>query len=109
MLGNQRSDTLLCGSWLALYPADILPTLADSTQITLWLRQWRGGDKAALNQLMPAVYQELKRVAAKHFQSERPDHTLQPTALLHETYLRMVDQEMPDFRSRAHFFCVASQ
>ncbi|MBI4907961.1 MAG: sigma-70 family RNA polymerase sigma factor [Acidobacteria bacterium] len=87
----------------------MLPVLPDPAQITLWLRQWRAGDKEALNHLLPAVYQELRRVAATHFRAERSEHTLQPTALLHEVYLRMVDQAMPDFRSRAHFFCVASQ
>ena len=72
------------------------------------LIEWQKGDKGALDEIMPVVYSELRRLAASRLRGERPDHTLQPTALIHEAYLRLVDQEMPEFRSRSHFFGVAS-
>ena len=77
--------------------------------VTRLLVDWQRGDKMALDQLMPLVYRELRKVAASYLRSERPNHTLQPTALIHESYLRMVDQEMPQWQSRAHFFGVASK
>ena len=82
------------------------PPQSDVTQL---LVDWQRGDKMALDQLMPLVYRELRKVAASYLRSERPNHTLQPTALIHESYLRMVDQEMPQWQSRAHFFGVASK
>jgi RNA polymerase sigma factor (TIGR02999 family) len=76
--------------------------------ITLILREFAAGDKAALDRLMPLVYAELRRLADSHLRRERPDHTLQPTALVHEAYIRLVGQEQPDYRSRAHFLGVAA-
>jgi len=86
-------------------------TMSSSPQsdVTQLLVDWQRGDKMALDQLMPKVYRELRKVAASYLKSERPDHTLQPTALIHESYLRMVHQEMPQWQSRAHFFGVASR
>jgi RNA polymerase sigma factor (TIGR02999 family) len=77
--------------------------------VTALLGDWSGGDRTALNQLLPLVYAELRRVAARQLRHERPDHTLQPTALVHEVYLRLVDQRQGDWQNRAHFFGVAAQ
>jgi RNA polymerase sigma factor (TIGR02999 family) len=73
------------------------------------LVDWSRGNRSALNQLLPLVYAELRRIAARQFRSERADHTLQPTALVHEVYLRLVDQRQVDWQNRAHFFGVAAQ
>jgi RNA polymerase sigma factor (TIGR02999 family) len=80
-----------------------------SHQVTQWLLQWSGGDQAALDQLMPAVYAELHRVAASYLRREQAGHTLQPTALVHEAYLRLVDESRVDWHSRAHFFGAAAR
>ena len=80
-----------------------------SSQVTQWLLQWSGGDQAALDQLMPAVYTELHRVAVSYLRREQAGHTLQPTALVHEAYLRLVDESRVDWHSRAHFFGVAAR
>lgn len=76
--------------------------------ITLILRDFAAGDKAALDRLMPLVYAELRRLADSHLRRERADHTLQPTALVHEAYIRLIGQDQPDYRSRAHFLGVAA-
>jgi RNA polymerase sigma-70 factor, ECF subfamily len=82
---------------------------SDSNQITSLLVNWQGGDKDALDRLLPLVYHELRKLAASYLKTERRDHTLQPTALIHEAYVRMVNQEMPEWQSRAHFFGVAAR
>ena len=79
-----------------------------SNQVTELLRKWREGDQAALDLLMPLVYQELRRVAHNYLQRERPDHTLQSTAVVHEAYLRLVEGAV-EFQNREHFFAVAAQ
>jgi RNA polymerase sigma-70 factor, ECF subfamily len=76
---------------------------------TVLLKQVQAGNKAALDELLPLVYDELRRLAAFHLQGERPDHTLQPTALVHEAYLRLVDQREVDWQNRAHFFSLAAE
>ena len=78
-------------------------------EVTALLQDWSGGDRQALERLMPLVYGELRRLAASYLRSERRDHTLQPTALVHEAYLRLVDQRSTDWRNRAHFFGIAAQ
>lgn len=78
-------------------------------QITQLLISWSHGDSAALEQLTPLVYEELRRAAARQLQGERTDHTLQPTALVHEAYLRLIEQKNADWKSRAHFFSLASK
>jgi RNA polymerase sigma factor (TIGR02999 family) len=78
-------------------------------EITHLLRRWSQGDRAALDQLMPSVYQELRKVADSYLRQERPDHTLQPTALINEAYLRLVKQDFPEWQSRRHFYGVAAQ
>jgi RNA polymerase sigma factor (TIGR02999 family) len=67
------------------------------------------GDKAALDELLPAVYGELRRLAESYIQRERADHTLQATALVHEAYLRLIDQRSVDWRNRAQFFALAAK
>src|SRR6185437_3055375 len=71
-------------------------------------RQWRSGDEDALHRLLPLVYEELRRVARRHLRGERPDHTLQTTALIHEAYLRLVDQGTPQVADRCHFVALTS-
>lgn len=80
-----------------------------SEPVTSLLLRWRGGDKEALDALMPLVYNELRRLAHHYLQHERSDHTLQSTALVHEAYARMVGQNLPEWQNRAHFFGVAAQ
>lgn len=80
-----------------------------SRDITALLGEWSRGNSNALNQLLPLVYTELRRIAARQLRSERVGHTLQPTALVHEVYLRLVDQRHVDWQNRAHFFGVAAQ
>ncbi len=77
--------------------------------ITRLLIDWQHGDKAALDDLLPLVYNELHKIAANLLKNERNAETLQPTALINEAYLRMIDQEPPHLESRAHFFGVASR
>ena len=76
--------------------------------ITHLLVRIREGDKAAFGELIPLVYPELHRIAERYFRQERRDHTLQPTALVHETYLRLVNQNLGDCKDRVHFMAVAS-
>jgi len=77
--------------------------------LTLLLTQWANGDQRALDELTPLVYKQLRRLAAVQLRKERISHTLQPTALVHEAYLRLVEQKKPDFQCRAHFFAVAAR
>ncbi len=77
--------------------------------ITALLKDWSGGDRAALERLMPVVYAELRRLAASHLRAERTDHTLQPTALVHEAYLRLAGQRSVEWANRAHFFGIAAR
>ncbi len=77
--------------------------------ITALLKGWSGGDREALERLMPVVYAELRRLAAAHLRSERPDHTLQPTALVHEAYLRLQGQRSVEWANRGHFFGIAAR
>lgn len=73
-------------------------------ELTQLLQSWRGGDRAALDRVMPVIYDELRTLAARHLSSERPGHTLQATALVHEAYLRLVGQRHADWKNRAYFF-----
>jgi RNA polymerase sigma factor (TIGR02999 family) len=79
------------------------------SRVTKLLRVWRGGDRAALDALLPLVYDELRRLAHHHLRNERPDHTLQSAALVNEAYFWLVGQDPPELESRAHFFAVAAQ
>jgi RNA polymerase sigma factor (TIGR02999 family) len=77
--------------------------------ISALLAQWQAGDEEAFRALVPLVYNELRRLAHRYVQRERPDHTLQSTALVHEAYLRLSQQEAVHFENRAHFLAVAAQ
>jgi RNA polymerase sigma factor (TIGR02999 family) len=85
------------------------PPMTGSRSVTALLAKWGRGDHAALDELLPLVYTELHRMAARQLRRERPNHTLQPTALVHEAYLRLVDQRQVDWEGRAHFYGVAAQ
>ena len=78
-------------------------------RVTELLVQWNHGDNAALAELTPLVYEELRRIAHHHLSRQRPDHTLQTTALVNEAYLRLADQTSPQWQNRAHFFAVAAR
>jgi RNA polymerase sigma factor (TIGR02999 family) len=80
-----------------------------SSDVTRLLVDWRNGDAAALESLIPLVYRELRRRAKGYLSRERLDHTLQPTALINEVYLRLVGSELPEWQNRAHFFAIASR
>jgi RNA polymerase sigma factor (TIGR02999 family) len=82
---------------------------AQTAEITSLLRAWTHGDQEALNQLTPLVYDELHRMAKEYMRRERSGRTLQTTALVHETYLRLVDASKVKWRDRAHFFAVSAQ
>jgi RNA polymerase sigma factor (TIGR02999 family) len=81
----------------------------DVRDVTTLLYAWRGGDAHARDELMLVVYDELRRRAAAYLRRERRSHTLEPTALVHEAYLRLVSQDRADWQNRAQFFGVASQ
>ena len=78
-------------------------------RVTQLLAEWSHGDNAALTELTPLVYEELQRLAHHFMEGQRPDHTLQTTALVNEAYLRLADQTNPNWQSRAHFFAVAAR
>jgi RNA polymerase sigma-70 factor (ECF subfamily) len=83
--------------------------MSDTHEVTLLLAEWAKGNQKALDDLTPLVYRELRQLAAGYLRKERPGHTLQPTALVHEAYARLVDQTNPTWQSRSHFFGVAAR
>lgn len=78
-------------------------------EVTRLLEEWGGGDERAMEELWRLVYRELRRLAASYLRGERKDHTLQPTALVHEAYLRVLDMRHIDWQNRAHFIGVTAQ
>jgi RNA polymerase sigma factor (TIGR02999 family) len=78
-------------------------------EITQLLLAWGNGDERALEELMPLVYDELRKVAARHLRGQRPGHTLQTTALVNEAYMRLIDSSQVRWQNRAHFFAVSAQ
>ncbi len=78
-------------------------------EVTNYLREYQNGNREALDKLFPLVYDELRRLAASRLRNERGDHTLQPTALVHEAYLRLIEQHSADWQNRAHFFGLAAE
>ena len=82
---------------------------ATAPRVTELLLNWRQGDQDAREQLIPLVYAELRRVARRYLRQERPDHTLQSGALVHEAYLRLLHEKTPQWENRAHFFGFAAQ
>ena len=83
--------------------------MAGNPDITLLLTRLRSGDPEAERRLVPVVYDELRRLAARFMRTERKDHTLQPTALVNEVYLRLIETKDADWHSRAHFFAFAAR
>ena len=79
------------------------------SEVTQLLKGWRAGDRQALDALLPLVYKELRRLAHFQLRNERPNHTLQSAALVHEAYLRLVGKNSPQWESRTHFFAIAAQ
>ena len=82
---------------------------SEQTDVTMLLNAWSDGKEDALDELMPLVYQELRKLARSYLRAERPEHTLQPTALVNEAYLRLVDQRNVRWQNRRHFFGIAAQ
>ena len=78
-------------------------------EVTRLLGEWAKGNEHAVEELTPLVYRELRKLAAGYLRREQPGHTLQPTALVHEAYLRLIDQSTPDWQSRSHFYGVAAR
>ena len=89
-------------------PQDPAPALAPD-EMTRLLLAWSQGDEAALEKLVPVVHQELRRMAHHYMRQERPGHTLQTTALVHETYLRLIDTPHVHWQDRGHFFAICAQ
>jgi RNA polymerase sigma factor (TIGR02999 family) len=88
---------------------DQQPPKRDSADVTRWLQRWSQGETQAFEALMPLVYEELRRLASSRLRRERRDHTLGTSGLVHEAYLRLVDQRQVDWKGRAHFFAVSAQ
>jgi RNA polymerase sigma factor (TIGR02999 family) len=112
--GSDQSEPRLAVQRQGLYAKrlrlnELKSKMASKPDVTAILTQWGRGNPSAINELLPLVYAELRRIAARQLRSERVGHTLQPTALVHEVYLRLVDQRNVDWRNRAHFFGVAAQ
>jgi RNA polymerase sigma-70 factor (ECF subfamily) len=78
------------------------------SDVTQLLREWSRGNQSVVDQLTPLIYSELRRLADSYMRRERPDHTLQPTALIHEAYMRLIQQGQPEWHSRSHFFRFAA-
>jgi RNA polymerase sigma factor (TIGR02999 family) len=96
------------------FGADRLQAVMDAPavsqqRVTELLARWSQGDDAALAELTPLIYEELRRLAHRQMGAERPDHTLQTTALVNEAYLRLADESNPRWQNRAHFFAVAAR
>lgn len=79
------------------------------TNITLILERWTNGEESALDELIPLIYQDLRRLAGNYLQRERQDHTLQPTALINEVFVRLIDQQNIKWQNRAHFFGISAK
>ena len=99
---NRQSSRIL--GW-----RELSVTSSSPKDVTALLCAWSEGDAAALDRLMPLVYAELRRMARRHMARERGGHTIQTTALVHEVYLRLVDQERVRWQDRTHFFAIAAQ
>src|SRR3954470_5000441 len=85
-------------------------TMQTSTgEVTRLLQDWTSGNREALDKLLPLVYDELRRLAHSYLTRERPDHTLQTTALVHEAYLKLMDQHSVNWQNRAQFFAISAQ
>jgi RNA polymerase sigma-70 factor, ECF subfamily len=108
---NPRERPNSCGFGLVrgYIIAPEIGAVAEGANVTSLLAEVRRGNPEALDALLPLVYAELRRIAARSMRRERGDHTLQPTALVNEAYLRLVDQRAKDWQNRAHFFAIAAR
>ena len=86
-----------------------MAAMSDRTSVTALLQAWRAGDEQALAAMMPIVHEELRKLARRSMAGERPDHTLQVTALVNEAYLRLVDLKRMQWQDRAHFFAMSAR
>lgn len=86
-----------------------IPVDGASRELTQVLSRWNAGDTGAVDRLLPLVYDELRRLARGHLRKERDDHTLQPTALVHEAYVRLAERMQAEWNDRAHFYAVAAK
>ena len=86
-----------------------MPQIPDQTAITGWLTRWRTGDEQAGERLFEVVYPQLRQLAARLLHQERPDHTLEPNAVVNELFLRLIGSQPISFQDRAHFFAIAAQ
>jgi RNA polymerase sigma-70 factor, ECF subfamily len=106
-LGSNRKSVIICRTTQAGQKKFMEPT--GSAPATELLLGWKAGDRECLNQLIPLVDTELRRIAHRFMQKERPGHTLQTTALVNEAYLKLVDQAQVNWQNRAHFIAIAAQ
>lgn len=83
--------------------------MTENSEISFRIKRWQAGDGGAINDLTPVIYDELRRIAAQYLRKERPHHTLQPTDLAHEAFLKLIDVGGIDWQGRAHFFAVSAQ
>jgi RNA polymerase sigma-70 factor (ECF subfamily) len=98
------------GSESRLYKGlDVGSSMVDTSRVSVLLRAWGHGDLQARDELLPLVYEQLRAQAARYLRRERRDHTLQPTALVHEAYMRLIGQARVSWQNRAHFFGIAAQ
>lgn len=111
MNGQSRSRPLASQRlWTSILESSALQPMHPVHQdITLLLHAAASGDRESVDALMTAIYQDMRRLAAHHMGAERRDHTLQPTAVVHEAYVRLIDQRKTDWKDRLHFFAVASR
>lgn len=110
-LGDLQVGTAVLGGprTIARYTLTrVMTVTAPADAITVLVHEYAKGDKGALGRLLPLVYAELRRIAQKHLWGERPGHTLQPTALVHEMYAKLAGQSAPDVRDRIHFLSIAA-
>jgi len=89
--------------------APLIGGVGEARTVTALLRDWRDGDPAAADELLPLIYAELHRLAARHLRGERPGHTLRPTDLVSEAYLRLSGGAQPEWNDRVHFFAIAAR
>jgi RNA polymerase sigma-70 factor, ECF subfamily len=108
MNGSTLDEEPICGK-IGLTTTRHSVTGPTKTPVTQLLRDWRSGDEKALEALLPHVYQELHSVAAAYMRRERPGHTLHPTELIHETYLRLIGSALPEIENRKHFYALAAR
>ena len=89
--------------------AEITRAMTETAEITIWLKAWAGGERAALDRLMPVLYAEMHRLARRHMKHEQAGNSLQATVLINEAYLKLVNVGEVDWKDRAHFFAVSAQ